>query len=140
MRLRTPPIALVALVLALGGCGGGSGGSADDDGVTTPAVTAPEGELSVAQAKEQGGTGLKVNGVVYVRLEEWSFCNALDQTVYPPGCLEPTLKIANPDALADLKLEQGIGQGAGLQWSARRVSLTGDVEGDAFQVSEIATE
>lgn len=140
MRTRTLTVAVLALGLALGGCGGGGSSDAGDDVGTTAAVKTPEGELSVAQAKEQAGTGLKINGVVFVRLEEWFFCNALDQTIYPPGCLDPKLKITNPVALADLRLEQGVGQGAGLQWSTRRVSLTGAVEGDNLLVSELASE
>jgi len=128
----------LSLAVALAGCGGGgSSGSAEPgDGATTAAVETPEGELSVAQAKEQGGTGLTVNGVVFVRLDAWSFCNSLDETIYPPGCLDPKLTIANPDALADLVLVEGVGQGFGLQWTARPVSLTGDVEGDAIQVTK----
>jgi hypothetical protein len=81
-----------------------------------------------------------VNGIVYRRLEEWMFCNTLDESLYPPGCGQPSLAIANPDAVADVKLEMGVGQGAGLWWSPRPVSLTGDVAGDAITVSEIAGE
>jgi hypothetical protein len=47
------------------------------------------------------------------------------------------LNVANPPALADVKLAEGIGQAGGLRWAERPVSLTGDVEGDAVTVSEI---
>lgn len=143
MLTRCTLLVLLALVLALAGCGGGSGGDAADEGngeVTTPQVEAPEGELSVAQAKEQGGTGVTVNGVVFRRLEEWMMCSTLDESIYPPGCVEPTLTISNPEAVADVRLEEGVGQGAGLWWSARPVSVTGDVSGDAITVTEVATE
>jgi hypothetical protein len=135
-------ILALALAAALGGCGGGSNdsGGGDDGGaeVAAPQVQTPEGELSVAQAKEQGGTGITVNGTVYRRLDVWSLCHTLDESLYPPGCGQPTLTISNPDAVADVRLEEGVGQGAGLWWTPRPVSLTGDVSGDAITVSEVA--
>ena len=137
--MKTTSIVLVLAAL-LAGCGGGSNdsGGGDDGGeVAAPQVETPEGELSVAQAKEQGGTGITVNGTVFRRLEAWMVCHALDESIYPPGCVEPTLKISNPDAVADVKVEEGVGQGAGLWWTTQPVSLTGDVSGDAITVSEV---
>jgi hypothetical protein len=129
---------LAVLTFALAGCGGGSGG--DDGGEpagdgTTEAVETPEGELSVAAAKEQGGSGL--NGTVFVRLDEWTLCNSLDESSYPPGCGAPSLRIANPDALAAVKLVEGVGQAGGLLWTARPVSVTGDVANDAITVTDV---
>lgn len=136
------PLLALLLALALAGCGGGSGGgdAADEPANgTEPQVEAPEGELSVAQAKEQGGRGITVNGIVYRRLEEWMLCNSLDESLYPPGCSEPSLEIANPPLLASLTLVEGIGQGAGLLWTARPVSLTGNVEGETIIVTQVPT-
>ena len=93
MVVRRPLIAL-AVALLLAGCGGGSNdsGGGDDGGaqVEAPPVETPEGELSVAQAKEQGGTGVTVNGTLFRRLDEWMVCHDLDESIYPPGCVEPT--------------------------------------------------
>jgi hypothetical protein len=131
---------VAVLILALAGCGGGSGGDGDaepaGDG-TTEAVETPEGELSVAAAKEQGGSGLTVNGAVYVRLDEWMLCNSLDESSYPPGCGPPSLRIANPDALADVTLVEGVGQAGGLRWTASPVSVTGDVANDTITVTDV---
>jgi hypothetical protein len=139
MKRVTLLLAVLAFVLA--GCGGGSGG---DDGAepagngTTESVETPEGELSVAAAKEQGGSGLTVNGIVFVRLDEWTLCNSLDESSYPPGCGPPSLRIANPDALAAVELVEGVGQAGGLLWTASPVSVTGDVANDAITVTEVA--
>lgn len=138
--MRRAAVLLAAIALALAGCGDGAGdGGEPAAGETTTAPAGgAEGELSVAQAKDSGGTGLKVRGFVFVRDDEWLLCNGFDQTSYPPLCLEPSLKIANPAAVADVKLAEGIGQAGGLRWTEQPVSLTGDVQGDAITVSEIA--
>jgi hypothetical protein len=136
--MRRAAVLLAAVALVLAGCGGGSdGGEPAAEETTTAPAGGAEGELSVAQARENGGTGLKIRGFVFVRDEDWLLCNGLDGSSYPPVCLEPTLSIANPDALADVKLAEGIGQAGGLRWAERPVSLTGDVQGDAVTVSEI---
>jgi hypothetical protein len=131
---------VAVLTFALAGCGGGSdgdGGAEPSGDGTTAAVETPEGELSVAAAKEQGGSGLTVFGTIYVRLDEWTLCHSLDETIYPPDCGPPTLRIANPVALAAVKLVEGVGQGGGLLWSARPVSVTGDVANDAITVTDV---
>jgi hypothetical protein len=135
--MRRAAVLLAAVALVLVGCGGGDGGEpAAEETATAPAGGA-ESELSVAQAKESGGTGLKIRAFVFVRDEEWFLCNGLDETSYPPICGEPSLKIANPDAVASVKLAEGIGQAGGLRWAEQPVSLTGDVQGDAVTVSEV---
>ena len=139
--MRRAAVVSMVLAFALSGCGGGSsdgGGAAN--GETTGAAGGAQGELSVAQAKENAGTGLKIRGFVFVHEDEnnWLLCNGLDTTSYPPICLEPSLKVANPAALADVKLSKGIGQAGGQSWATRPVSLTGDVAGDAVTVSELA--
>jgi hypothetical protein len=137
--MRRAAVLLAAVALVLAGCGGGAGDGGEPAAEeTTTAPAGAEGELSVAQAKESGGDGLTVRGFVFARDEDdWVLCNRLESS-YPPLCIEPTLKIANPDALADVPLAEGIGQAGGLRWSEQPVSLTGDVQGDAITVSEIA--
>lgn len=136
------PILLVALALALAfafalaGCGGGGGGVDEaPEAPEAPAVDVPEGQLSVADAKEQGGSGVTVYGTVYVRLDDWMLCHTLDESIYPPGCVEPTLMVSNPAELSKIKLVEGVGQGAGLQWTASPVSVMGDVQGDAITIT-----
>lgn len=138
---RTLLLLAAVLAFALAGCGGGSDdGGAGGDAAGTAAETAdmPSGPLSVAAAKERGGAGLTVRGFVFVDGNDWRLCNSLEPS-FPPLCIEPALQIANPDALAQVDLEEGLGQAGGLSWSERAVSLTGDVEGDAITVSEVAT-
>jgi hypothetical protein len=136
--MKRVALLVAAFALACAGCGGGSDEGAEPaEGGTTTAAGGAEGELSVAQAKENGGTGLMVRAFVFVRDDEWLLCNTFDETSYPPVCLEPTLTIANPDAVAAVKLAEGVGQAGGLRWSERPVSLTGDVQGDAVTVSEV---
>jgi hypothetical protein len=138
--MRRAAVVSAVLAFVLTGCGGGSSNGGDEaaGGETTTAAGGAAGELSVAQAKENGGTGLQIRGFVFAREDDdWRLCNGLDTTSYPPICLEPSLKIANPAAVANVKLSEGIGQAGGLRWAARPVSLTGDVEGDAVTVSEI---
>jgi hypothetical protein len=136
-----PTLIVVAIALTLAGCGGGGGGG--DAGDTTEAEAGPAvpaGQLSVAEAKEQGGAALTVFGSIFVRADEWNFCHRLDEISYPPECFGATLRIANPTALESVKLTEGIGQASGLLWTESPVSLTGDVSGDAITVSEVAGE
>jgi hypothetical protein len=139
--MRRAAIVSAVLAFALSGCGGGSsdGGGDAGGGETTSAAGGGEGPLSVAQAEVEGGTGLQIRGFVFLREpDEWLLCNELDTGSYPPICIDPSLKVTNPAALADVKLSKGIGQAGGLQWAPVPVSLTGDVEGGAVTVSEIA--
>jgi hypothetical protein len=142
--MRRAAIVSAVLAFALSGCGGGSsddggGGGDAEGGETTSEAGGGEGPLSVAQAEVEGGTGLQIRGFVFLREpDEWLLCNELDTGSYPPVCIDPALKVTNPAALADVKLSKGIGQAGGLQWAPVPVSLTGDVEGDAVTVSEIA--
>lgn len=131
-------LTIVVLLLALAGCGGNGG--AGDAGAPTdteagPAV--PAGQLSVAEAKEQGGAGLTVFGSIFVRADKWNFCHRLDEISYPPECFGATLRIANPTALEAVKLTEGIGQASGLLWTGSPISLTGDVQDDAITVKEV---
>ena len=139
--MRRAAIVSAVLAFALSGCGGGSsdGGGDTGGGETTSAAGGGEGPVSVAQAEVEGGKGLQIRGFVFLREpNEWLLCNELDTGSYPPVCIDPALKVTNPAALADVKLSKGIGQAGGLQWAPLPVSLTGDVEGDAVTVSEIA--
>jgi hypothetical protein len=139
--MRRAAILFAVLAFALPGCGGGSsdGGGDAGGGETTSAAGGGEGPVSVAQAKIQGGMGLKIRGFIFFQEpDEWLLCNELDTGSYPPICIDPSLKVTNPAALADVKLSKGIGQAGGLEWATVPVSLTGDVEGDAVTVSEIA--
>lgn len=130
--------ALVAAVLAvaLAGCGGGSsddGGQAGGETTTAASGDGPAGELSVAQAKEAGGD-VTVRGYLHV-LTGPALCNGLDTSSFPPACVQPSLKIANPDALAQVQLEQV--QGA--EFVRKPVTVTGTVAGDSITVDEITT-
>lgn len=139
--MRRAAVVSVVLAFALSGCGGGSSeGGGDAGGEETTSAAGGEGPISVSQAKEQGGgTSLQIRGFVYFREpDEWFLCNELDTGSYPPVCIDPALKVTNPASLADVKLSKGIGQAGGLQWATVPVSLTGDVQGDAVTVSEIA--
>jgi hypothetical protein len=138
--MRRAAIVSAVLAFALSGCGGSSDGGGDaGGGETTSAAGGGEGPISVAQAKEAGGTGVQIRGFVFLREpDEWFLCNELDTGSYPPVCIEPSLKVTNPAALAEVKLSKGIGQAGGLQWATVPVSLTGDVEVNAVTVSEIA--
>lgn len=133
---RALPTLLLVLVLA--GCGGGGGAPDAADATETEAGPAvPAGQLSVAEAKEQGGAGLTVFGSIFVRADKWNFCHRLDEISYPPECFGATLRIANPTALEAVKLTEGIGQASGLLWTESPISLTGDVQGDAITVNEV---
>ncbi len=139
MNVRNALLVLLLIVL-IAGCGG-NGGTGDDAPEPEPPAAGPmvpEGQLSVADAKKQGGAGLRIYTWVLVRAETWLLCNRLDQTSYPPECVAPTLTIANPVTLEALKLTKGIGQAGGLLWTESPVSVTGDVEGDMVTVKNVA--
>lgn len=122
------------LVLALTGCGGGSSEDGGANGGTTGAAGGPEGELSVAQAREAGGD-VTVRGYVLV-LNAPMLCNGLDTTSYPPACVNPSLTIANPDALADVELVQA----AGAEFASKPVVVKGTVAGDSITVDEVSAK
>jgi hypothetical protein len=136
MRRAAVASAVLALALALSGCGGGSsddgGGAAG--GETTTAAGGAEGELSVAQAREAGGA-VTVRGYIHV-LTTPMLCNGLDTSSFPPACVGPTLKISNPAAIADVQLEQG----QGTEFARKPVTVTGTVNDDSITVEEVSTE
>jgi hypothetical protein len=137
--MRRAVVVSAVLAFALSGCGGGSSdGGGDEAGGETTSAAGGEGPLSVSQAKVEGGSGLQIRGFVFVNEDDGTFlCNGLDTGSYPPVCIEPSLKVANPATLADVKLSKGVGQAGGLQWATLPSSLTGDVEGDVVTVSKL---
>jgi hypothetical protein len=134
--MRRAAVASAVLALALSGCGGGSAddGGEPAGGETTTAAGGAEGELSVAEAREAGGA-VTVRGYVHV-LTEPMLCNGLDTSSFPPACVGPTLKIANPAAIADLQLEQV----QGTEFARKPVKATGTVNGDSITVEEVSTD
>jgi hypothetical protein len=133
--MRRAAVASAVLALALTGCGGGSSDNGGEPaaGETTTAGGA-EGELSVGEAREAGGT-VTVRGYVHV-LTAPTLCNGLDTSSYPPACIGPTLKIANPPAIADVELEQV----QGTEFARKPVVVTGTVTDDSITVQEVASK
>jgi hypothetical protein len=132
--MRRAAVASAVLALALSGCGGGSSDDGGAGGETTTAAGGAEGELSVAQAREAGGA-VTVRGYVHV-LTVPMLCNGLDTSSFPPACVGPTLKIANPAAIADVQLEQV----QGTEFARKPVTVTGTVNDDSITVEEVSTE
>lgn len=133
-RMRRAAVVSAVLVLAFSGCGGGSSGDDGAAGEETSAAGGTEGELSVAQAREAGGN-VTVRGYVLV-LNAPTLCNGLDTSSYPPACVSPSLEIANPPALADVKLEQA----AGAEFARKPVVVKGTVTGDSITVDEVTSK
>ena len=133
--MRRAAVASAVLALALSGCGGGSSDDGGDaaGGETTTAGGA-EGELSVAQAREAGGA-VTVRGYVH-DLSVPMLCNGLETSSFPPACIGPTLRIANPAAIVDVELEEV----QGTEFARKPVTVTGTVNGDSITVEEVSTE
>lgn len=119
------PLALVIVLVA--GCGG-SGESRDADRAPTTVprqapAPIPGGGLSVADAKASTLDGpLMIGGFLGERDGELRLCDGLRESD-PPQCMDPSLRIDGEIGAASV---------------GERVSLLGEVKGDALQVSETA--
>ena len=113
---RAAAAGLTVAALALAGCGGG--GSA----------ASPDAVLTVAEALDTEGT-VRVRGTLIADARGVRLCSAILES-HPPQCGQPSLRVRGLDIVGVSNMEQAKGVG----WTAREVTLVGEVAGAVLSV------
>ena len=124
---------VVTMVLTASSCasGDGAGGSTDVTVTSTSTSTAPPPDRAVsvdeliANPEARNET---VAGAVLWDQEGTRLCDALMES-YPPQCGDPSVVIANPEAL-DLEFQQA----GGIWWNDEWIEIDGHFDGEIFTV------
>jgi hypothetical protein len=111
--------AVLTVAALLAGCGGGE----------SPA--SPDEILTVQEALESERDGpLRVRGTLIADARGARLCSAILES-HPPQCGEPSLGVRGLDLVGVSNMEQAKGVG----WTAREVTLAGEVEDGVLTVT-----